>query len=163
MQQTLLVIIAETRMVHLRIRWVADFLSAVEIVLGLAPRPIKRGRRLHSIDEISDTDLLSAVGAAEDVAVGLEAVADDAARAVRAARGEGLDRTLEAVKGVCLAVRRDDLKGLVVIVAAGLAYSHRMLLSPAETVPVVKTASKPRTGVRPDTSCRGRRIRASTG
>src|SRR5262249_4763093 len=55
----------------------------------------------------------------------LAAVADDAAPAMRAARGQRLDRALEAVGGVCRAVELDGGARLVAAVATGLTGCFR--------------------------------------
>src|SRR5690606_34323642 len=64
-----------------------------------------------------------ALGAAEEPAVDLGAVADDLAPAVLADRRHEVDGALEAVEGVALA-RRHHLERLVVVVAADLTLRH---------------------------------------
>src|SRR5918997_4502603 len=64
-----------------------------------------------------------AVRAAEQAAVGLDAVADHADAAVLAGRRQRVDRALEAVEGV-RGARRGHLDGLVVVVAADLTLRH---------------------------------------
>src|SRR4051812_49628960 len=59
------------------------------------------------------------MGAAVEGAVGLDAVADDLAPAVRADRRELVDRALEAVEGVAVA-RRDHLERQGVVISADL-------------------------------------------
>jgi hypothetical protein len=61
------------------------------------------------------------------VTIRLDAVADDATAAVCARRGERLDGTFKAIECVRFASRR-DLKGLIVLVAAGFAPRHSDLL-----------------------------------
>src|SRR3954470_96720 len=68
-----------------------------------------------------------AVGAAEELAVRLDAVADDLAAAVLAHRGHLVDRTLEAVEGVPRA-GRDHLERLVVLIATDFTRRHGDLL-----------------------------------
>jgi AraC-like DNA-binding protein len=71
---------------------------------------------------------VSAVSAAEDAAIGLDAVTDHAATAVLAGRRQGVNRALEAVERVGL-IAANDLKRLVVLVAANIASGHRSLLA----------------------------------
>src|SRR5262249_54481753 len=68
-------------------------------------------------------DLLGAVAAAEDLPLGLHAVADHPAAAVGAARGQGVDRALETIIGARLAVKT-ALHGLVIVVPTHLALCH---------------------------------------
>lgn len=75
-----------------------------------------------------DAGVAGAVGAAEELVVGFDAVADDPAAAVVADRGELMNRALEAVKGVA-GTRRHDLERQVVIVAAYFALSHVLVPS----------------------------------
>src|SRR5437879_1692832 len=65
-----------------------------------------------------------AVRAAEELAVDLDAVADDLAAAVLAHRCHVVDGALEAVEGVVRA-GGDDFEGLVVVVATDLTARHR--------------------------------------
>src|SRR5512134_2126147 len=67
---------------------------------------------------------MRAVLAAEDLPVVLDAMADDAAVAVRASRRELRDRALEAVEGVCGAVGHLHRERLRVAVAADFASRH---------------------------------------
>jgi len=53
-----------------------------------------------AVDQAVVALLLGAVGAAEDAAVGLDAVADDPAAAVVAGGYDGMDGAFEAVEGV---------------------------------------------------------------
>ena len=69
-----------------------------------------------------------AVGAAVEVAVHLDSVADDPAATVQAHRGDPVDGTLEAVEHMPL-TGGDHLERLVVFVAADLTSGHRALLS----------------------------------
>jgi hypothetical protein len=59
-----------------------------------------------SVLKAGDALVLGAVGAAEDRAVLLDAVADHLAAAVRAGRGQRVDGTLEGVEGVRAAGHR---------------------------------------------------------
>jgi hypothetical protein len=81
------------------------------------------GRPLHVISETLDAFPLSAVATAIELVLRLEAVPDDPAAAVRAPGRHGLDRAFEAVEGFRRAVA-DDLEGLVVVIAAKIAYGH---------------------------------------
>src|SRR5215475_12420620 len=67
--------------------------------------------------------LARAVRAAEEAAVGLDAVTHDLAVTVLALRRHLVDRALEAVEHVPLAASQ-DLEGLVVVVAADGASAH---------------------------------------
>jgi hypothetical protein len=79
---------------------------------------------LDPVGEAGDARFLGAVGAAEDPAVRLDAVADDLATAVAARRRERVDRALEAVEGVRGTVGGGHLKRLVVLVSAHLTGRH---------------------------------------
>jgi hypothetical protein len=59
----------------------------------------------------------------EDVSVRFDAVADDAAVAVRANRRQRVDCALETVEGVTLSAH-DHFKRLVVVVLANFASRH---------------------------------------
>jgi len=61
------------------------------------------------VARVFDSGLAGAVGAAEELVVGFDAVPDDAASAVVAHRRELVNRTLETVEGVARS-RRDDLE-----------------------------------------------------
>lgn len=63
--------------------------------------------------------------AAIDAIPSADAVADHAATAMGAARGEGVNGALEAIEGVGLSVHEDDDRS-VVIVAAGFTSGHRV-------------------------------------
>jgi hypothetical protein len=67
------------------------------------------------------------MGAAVHGPVRLDAMADDAATAVLARRGERLDGAFKAIEGVHGA-SHGDLKGLIILIAAGFAPRHRDLL-----------------------------------
>src|SRR5918994_144173 len=75
------------------------------------------------VDRGGDALVLGAVRAAEEPAIRLDAVADDLHAAVLAHRGQRVDRALERVEGVALAVP-GDLECLVVLVAAHLTGRH---------------------------------------
>ena len=64
-----------------------------------------------------------AMSAAIHLSVGLDAVSDDPALAVRTPRREQVNRALETVEGMGLAAAR-DLKRLVIVVAADFAPGH---------------------------------------
>src|SRR5438034_1990545 len=76
---------------------------------------------------------MRAVLTAEDAAVALDAVADHAAVAVRAARRERLDGAFEAVERMGRAAGERRGEGLVVIVAADFTSSHVSPQSGSET------------------------------
>src|SRR5262245_41313317 len=78
-----------------------------------------------AIPELLHAGDLGAMGAAEDAALLLQAVADDAAAAVGAHRREGLDGALEAVERVRGASHR-HLEGLVVVVSADFTGSRHV-------------------------------------
>jgi hypothetical protein len=63
--------------------------------------------------------------AAEKFALCLQAMTDDAAPASLAFGCHGLDGALAAVKGHC-AITHRDLKGLIVVVTASVAFGHRL-------------------------------------
>src|SRR5918994_3232195 len=65
-----------------------------------------------------------AVGAAVEMAAGLDAVPDHLDVAVLAGGGEGVDRALETVEGVRVPIGRAYLKSFVVVVAADFALGH---------------------------------------
>src|SRR5687768_16785484 len=67
---------------------------------------------------------MRAVLAAKHLAAGFDAVADDAALAVRAGRGELLDRALEAVERMRAVAGEGRRESLVVAVAANFASAH---------------------------------------
>src|SRR5438874_2484951 len=78
---------------------------------------------LRAVGDALHALLARAVGAAVDRSVRLDAVPDDPAVAVIAGRREGVDRALEGVERVRLAVA-DDLERLVVLVPAYLTLAH---------------------------------------
>jgi hypothetical protein len=93
-----------------------------------SPRFPLKNRRSHAIVDASDATLASTVGTAVHLAVGLDAMADDAAPAMDTLRGELMDRTLEAVEGVTT-VPEQDVKALVVVITADFALGHVFLIS----------------------------------
>src|SRR4029453_12518753 len=80
-------------------------------------------RRADAIAQAGYANGLGAVLAAEEGAVLLEPVADDADAAVLAGRRQRVDRAFETVEGVGGTVHA-DLKCLVVVVSAGFASGH---------------------------------------
>ena len=76
--------------------------------------------RLRAIGNAGVAVITRAVGAAEPGAVGFDAVANHAAAAVQTDGGELMDRALKAVERIAHRARDDD-KGLVVVVSAGVA------------------------------------------
>src|SRR5688572_11472190 len=74
-----------------------------------------------------------AVLAAEDPVAALDAVADHAAAAVRAARRQRMDRAFEAVEGVGGAAGHCHRQGLVVIVSAHFTARHGSPQSGSDT------------------------------
>ena len=68
--------------------------------------------------------------ATEDLSIGLHAVADHAALAVRANRSERVDRAFEAIEGVML-TSNDYFKRFVIFVFANFACSHTQIVSRA--------------------------------
>src|SRR5512134_121090 len=79
--------------------------------------------RLGTVLEAFFAGVAGAVRAAVHLSAGLDAVADDAALAVRAGRRERLYRALEAVERM-RGAGEGDVHRLVVIVAAGLTAGH---------------------------------------
>ena len=62
-----------------------------------------------------------AVGAAVEVPIRLDAVADDLHPAVLTHRGQGVYGALEAVEGVLVPPRHTDIESLIVLISADLA------------------------------------------
>src|SRR5712692_1520177 len=77
----------------------------------------------RAVGEAAFAGVAGAVGAAEERAGGLHAVADDLAPAVRTDWGQSVDRALEAVERVSV-TRHADLECLVVVVAADVTARH---------------------------------------
>src|SRR5215471_9070794 len=80
-------------------------------------------RRADTIAQAGDANGFRAMFAAEEGAVLLEAVPDDADATVLAGRRQRMDRALEAVEGVGGAVH-GHLKRLVVVVSTGFTSGH---------------------------------------
>ena len=81
--------------------------------------------------------------AAEEGALPLEAVTDNADAAVRAGGRQRMDRAFEAVVGVSFAAQ-NHLKRLVVIVPAGFADCHDATTSLVAALPIAQTAAESR-------------------
>lgn len=79
--------------------------------------------QLCPILHLSHAFLASTMGAAVHDVVCLDAVADDAAAAVRTRRGERLDGAFKAVERVRFP-SHGDFKGFIVIIAAGFTPCH---------------------------------------
>jgi hypothetical protein len=100
-------------------------------VRGVGRHLLERARLRHrgcasgSVGQRGDPDLQGAVGAAEEVAVGLDAVADDLRTALLAPGCGDVDRALEAVEDVGAPVVRRHGERLVVLVAAAVTRRHR--------------------------------------
>src|SRR5688572_24462592 len=82
-------------------------------------------RSSDTVVQTSDARALRTVLAAVEVAARLHAVPDDAHTAGIAARRQRLDRALEAVERMGLAIH-PDLERLVVVVTAQLALRHTL-------------------------------------
>ena len=82
-----------------------------------------QGGSLDPVFGFFDAGFVGAVGTAEHLAAGFDAVAENAAAAVRADGGKLLDGAFEAVEGVGFS-REDDFERFVVVVAAGFAGGH---------------------------------------
>jgi hypothetical protein len=83
-------------------------------------------RRLNAVFQLRFAGRTRAMNAAEDLSVGFNAVPDNPAIAMRANRGECVDRALEAVERVVLAGDH-NFKRLVIVVFANLAFSHTQI------------------------------------
>jgi hypothetical protein len=83
-----------------------------------------RYRCFRPVNEIWDPLLPGAVHAAEEATPRLDAVAQDAAPAVRAHGGQKVDRALERVENVRVTLVKGDLESLVVVVSAALTDRH---------------------------------------
>jgi hypothetical protein len=64
------------------------------------------------------------MGAAEEAAIRLHAVAYDLDTAILARRGKSVDRTLEAIERVRVAARHPNLESFIVLISTDLALSH---------------------------------------
>jgi hypothetical protein len=81
---------------------------------------------LHPVVKTFDAGVCRTMRAAVKFATRFGTVSDDPATAVSARRGDRVNRTFEAIEGVC-ASALDDLKGLVVLVSANFAAGHLTL------------------------------------
>src|SRR4051812_11643502 len=98
-----------------------------EGMLGMTSRRCASANGVRGVvDDPGDACFMRAVRAAIERAAGLDAVADDHARAVLAPRRQLVNGALEAVEGVTPA-GDDDLKAPLVFVAADLAFRHGCL------------------------------------
>lgn len=70
-----------------------------------------------------DSPSVGAVGAAIEDSVRFYSVTDYLTAAVRAGRGQGMNRTLKTVESVGPS-RHSDLKGFVILIPAGFTMSH---------------------------------------
>src|SRR5918995_6668297 len=86
-------------------------------------RPTRCSDALNPVTQSGYAGLFRAVVAAIERAAVFQTVPDDTRAAMLAGRGKRVDRAFEAVECVRLAVH-DDLKRLVVVVAAGFACGH---------------------------------------
>jgi hypothetical protein len=84
---------------------------------------------LCAVLQLRDPLLAGTMGAAIHRAVCLDAVTDDAAATVCARRGQRLDGAFKAIERVRV-TSLGDLKGFIVLVAAGFAPCHRNPLPP---------------------------------
>src|SRR2546421_9250734 len=91
-------------------------------------------RRSGAVAQRFLTRMPGAVRAAVNRAARFDAVAEDAAAAVCAARRELLDRAFEAVESVRGAAGDTHREGLVVLVAADFTALHKNLLSGGATL-----------------------------
>ena len=94
-----------------------------ETASTLAPYRLSTRDRSGAVAHLRDTFLFGAMGAAVDRTVVFHSMPHNMRAAMGAGRREGLDCAFEAVKDVILAVQ-NDLKRLVVVIAASLAYRH---------------------------------------
>jgi len=65
--------------------------------------------------------MLGAVGAAEDLVAGLDAMTDDAAMAMLTLRREGVDGALKGVERMLATIGGANDKGAIVVVSANFA------------------------------------------
>jgi hypothetical protein len=70
--------------------------------------------------------MFGTMGAAEDLSIGLDAMTDNAASAMRALRSGRMNSTFEGVKRMLLPFERYS-KGFLVFVAADFAWSHGII------------------------------------
>jgi hypothetical protein len=83
-------------------------------------------QRLNAVFQLRFARGARAVDAAEDLSVCFDAMSDDSAVAMRANRGQRVDRALEAIEGVMLPAN-DDFKRLVIFIFANFACSHKQI------------------------------------
>jgi hypothetical protein len=81
------------------------------------------------------------VGAAVEVTVRLNAVADNLAPAMLAGGGKGMDGALEAVEGTRACPGHTYLESLVVLISADLALGHDYHPFPASIPPTLSCTS----------------------
>ena len=86
-------------------------------------RPACEAVSSYAITQLRHALLLGAMGATEDSAIRLYAVADDPALAMSACWRESVDGAFEAVEDMCCS-SGSHLEGLVVVVPAHLADRH---------------------------------------
>jgi hypothetical protein len=87
-----------------------------------------------------------------EAAISFHAMTDHLDTTVFTRRGEGMDRTLEAIEGVRVPIGRTHLESLIVLISADFALGHTHLLLPeAERFPVfnVNTLGLARTNAQP--------------
>ena len=93
---------------------------------GILPAPRLLRRRLNAILDFADPFLIRTVNAAVEVPVRFDPVANDSAPAVTAGRGQGMDRTFEAVEAVRFS-RHHHIERLVIVVSANFTNAHFIL------------------------------------
>lgn len=81
------------------------------------------GRRSGAVFQFRAAIASRAVDAAKDLPFFFDAVADDTAAAMRAARSQRVNRTLEAIENMCSALH-PHLEAFVVIVSAEFTLGH---------------------------------------
>jgi hypothetical protein len=80
-------------------------------------------RRLNAVLQLRFAGRTRAMNAAEDLSVGLNAVPDNPAIAMRANRRQRVDSALKAVEGVMFSINH-NFKRLVIFVFANFACTH---------------------------------------
>src|SRR6187401_3207865 len=94
--------------------------------------PARAGQASVVVHQPVHAHVPRALRATEDAVAGLHAVPDDRALAMRAARRDGVDRALECIEDVRLAVGIDDGERTCIVVAAHFAGAHGSLLCRSE-------------------------------
>jgi hypothetical protein len=95
--------------------------------LAAASPPPPRNRAWFGSGPIFQTaDVLGTMSTAKELPTGLDAMAYDLAFAMGANRRHRMYRTLKTVKDHRPAVSADELKGLVVVISAYVAFRHAM-------------------------------------